>query len=276
MNAPELLNLTAKFAVSELPVLETIWANLVQKKTPDNTASLGDLNQMIAAAVSGQSAKIYMSSSCPAAILKKHKIIIAINMFVYPSSLDLKYNLTADWGNLSDSRLVRQKRSFEIVFDDSVAEKLDWLFEGTFTPESLFRDYRGAEIRPAPEIFLLPGWVRLSRAAYVALWADGVSLGYQYTLLMEINVAPGNKISALHNTVTLRYTGSGGKDIVKKLDIEIPECATDMLESCDNGDPELTQLYPDLFDPDSSDSDKLVQIYYSTCDGSVLKIITHK
>ena len=65
------------------------WANLVQVPFDNVVTSLGDLNQMLAMAKSGLSAKEYLSGCCPATTIEPGKVIVKLGAVVYPSNIGM-------------------------------------------------------------------------------------------------------------------------------------------------------------------------------------------
>lgn len=240
-----------------------ISADVVQVDTGADVASLGDLNQMVARAAAGRSARDYMLECCPAAAVRKSILTVTLEIMVYPSDLDLAYSLAVDWGNLSPARLVRKARRLNVIFDGTEAVTLDFLFQGEFIPAMPFFDLAGARIR-VPEIIQSGLQLNLSQPVYGVFRAIGDSTGYLHTITMDLEINPDLKISNLRNAVTLTYIDGAGKLAAKKLDLKIPQCVADLLALCDNGEPKIggSPEEPDL----------VPVIYYSDCSGQVIEI----
>lgn len=243
----------------------TISAKIVQEEIPANTASLGDLNQMIARAVAHRSARSYMIDCCPAAGLKGDVLTVSLDILVYPSKMDLEYSVTADWGKISGPVRIRRPRRFDIIFDGTDSAELDTKFYGTFIPAMPFFDLSGLRIR-TPEMTRSGFRISLSTPAYGVLRAIGAEVGYRHTVTMPLTIKAGTKVSDIKNHVTLTYIDSAGKIAVKQLLLEIPSCVKALLAICDGtGQPKLDiQVNP---------PDQLAPtVYYSDCDGHVIEV----
>ena len=240
-----------------------ISAEVIQVDTGAGVASLGDLNQMVARAAAGRSARDYMLECCPAAAVKKDILTVTLEVMVYPSDLDLAYSLAADWGNLSPGRLVRKARRLNIIFDGTSSITMDFFFQGEFIAAMPFFDQAGARIR-VPAIVQDGLQLNLAQPVYGVFRAIGDSVGYLHIVTMLLQIQSGIKISDLNNAVTLTYIDGAGKLTAKKLDLKIPQCVADLLALCDNGEPKIggSPNEPDL----------VPVIYYSDCSGEIIEI----
>jgi hypothetical protein len=114
-----------------------IWLELEQEYTAkaSKEATIYDLNQMLNLVKMGNPAYEYIADSCPYVTVIGTKIYVYLDFFVWPSALDLEYNLTSGMGVITGGVITKKPVEFNIIFNGSSYEELPYMFEGTLTPQ---------------------------------------------------------------------------------------------------------------------------------------------
>ena len=243
-----------------------IWARLEQEAIPAGAgrANLADLYQMLAMAMSGQSAYEYIYDSCPYVTIIDGLVRVTLAFYVWPSEIDLNYRLHANIGEIGLPELVEAPKSFDAVFDNTDSVELGYLFTGSAVPEMPFFNQQG-ELLPDPAITILDTLVMLPENVTTVLRLDGLATGYKHTITMELVKAQDGEPYSIDNlkaTVTCIWTDEDGQAQTDILDLQIPGCVEDLLNLCDDG-----RLRTDVH----VDEDQLYVVYYSTCNGEILR-----
>ncbi len=241
------------------------WARIIQKVAPGNSASLGDLAQMQALAVTGVSAREYMADCCPSAKIIRDYLVISIDIYVYLNRLDLPYSISIDWGKISTKLLYKEPTAFPVIFDNSQEVTFASVFEGAITAETPFFRQDGGKIMDIL-LKIMPTTIRLGEPATAVMRAVGKLVGYKHTVTMKIENKSGYRISSLHNTATLTYNNNNNKGVVsQKLEIIFPKCVLDLLDTCSDGSFKVSA-------PKDVVNKYINKVYYSTCNGNVVLI----
>lgn len=257
-------NESFNFNADSSAIQSALWLRMEQAETSDNTASLGDLNQMITSASSGISALDYALRCCPEVKLKEDSLTISLVVYLYPSILATPYMLSAEWGAVSSQKLVKQAKSFDIIFDNIKKYDFNFIFDGTALAQTPFFDKYGAVLSDIA-IDLAPTYISTSKDTYCVFRAQGYASCYEHTITMVLQRKYGYRVSDLKNSLALSYIDSNGKIISSKLDLKFPACAEKLLDTCDDGTLKVTS---DI----KEDIIYSTNIYYSTCTGQVLLI----
>jgi len=250
-----------------------IWARLSQEPIPSSAdeANLRDLHQMIAAAMAGESAFEYVYDSCPYVVIIDGVIRITLPFFVWPSGLGLAYDLSASAGTISPGVAHEEFRSFDVVFDHTDTADYEAIFVGELTPEMPFLRPDGSEI-PEPEIIAAGSLVTLPEQLTAVLRAEGKVYGFRHELVIEVVKAAVdpeagedaeaelNKVEKPESAITVAWLDENGETQTDILDMKIPGCVLDLLETCEDGTPKG--------EPEQ-EGERYV-VYYSTCNGEEL------
>lgn len=256
------------------------WAHIEQKyKTElEKEANIHDVRNMLDLAKNGISPYQYISDECPYMTIDGDTVIISLDFYVWPSMLNLKYDLSTEFGVISQGLIVSDPTEFDVIFNGSNNEELDWIFEGIFTQQMPIITPEGDKI---PLMIQVPEGVTLNvpymtvadsllstnLEIYTVFRAKGIRKGFQHTIVMHLTKEDGYTIDNLRNSITLKYVDDYGEEQIEILNLEIPKCVEDLLGVCSN-DP--TQLKFMLV-IDSNNSNKLYKVYVNSCDGSIIK-----
>ncbi len=255
-----------------------IWAKLEQAYVVDSSdgANFNDLYQMLARAGSGESAMEYIYDQCPYARIDSDVLTVTLDFYVWVSSHDLHYTLSAGLGTISAGKVVELPRSFDVIFDDATSADLGFLFAGDFVPEMPFFSSTG-QIMDDPVITASGSSVNLSVQATGALRATGLATGFKHTLTMQLSEIPvtntdpytgeetvlgGYSLENLQTAVTVSWVDGSGQTQSAILEIKVPECVESMVTICSD----TTTLYRRK----QSSGDPSYLVYYSACNGDIL------
>lgn len=215
-----------------------------------------DILQMITLASYGISATTYKLQDCPIEITGNN-VYLWLDFYVWPSNIDLIYELEVSLGELSESEKVYIPKEVDIIFENSAVAKLPWLIDDyeivwqTPNIDSMGRVIATQTVRTdGPNLIVdIPifGVVRLKCNA----------IGYKYTNSITVEKKIDMQITELNAAITAKWGG----DQAAILQLEIPGCAKAYLERCPTGDGFINQ--------DCKERPK-VDIWYSTCDGDIL------
>lgn len=217
-----------------------------------------DILQMITFASYGISASTYKLQDCPIEITENN-VNLWLDFYLWPSNIDLVYELETSLGELSESEKVSIPKEVDIIFENSTIVKLPWLIEDyeiiwqTPNINSMGRIITTQEVRVKGVNLVVDtpifGVARLKCNA----------IGYKYTNNITVEKKIDMQVTDIDSVITAKW----GEDQTAILQLEIPGCATAYLERCPTGDRFINQ--------DCKERSK-VYIWYSTCDGETLHI----
>lgn len=252
--------------VSNLP--ET-WARLQQEDLPMSSeiTNLTDLYQMIAYVKSGKPAESYIYKTCNYAEVIDGVIILKLNFYVWLSDLDLIYNLTSNFGTISEKEFVEEHISKSIIFNGSNKESIGYIFDGEISEEMPFFDSYGKRI--SPNVIVHDSYIELSKSSYCVFRVKGIASGYKHTITMEFPKLQEGEIFSIdniQNSIILRYLDENGEIQTDTLDLKIPKCVEDLLLTCSSGN--LSGI-TGCAGSNCRDNGKY-KVYISECDGNVI------
>ncbi len=244
------------------------WVHLEQeyKKEYLDQTSIADVYGMLSYASTGKSAQGYAKKACTyVTLVGDSKIIVDLDFYVWPSSMDLLYNLKADLGEISDPEVLDLDRSFDVVFNGTHTEILPYSFDGTLTPQMPFIRPTGERIADmTPDIS--GDTVTFPEDIYCVLRAVGRVSGYKHTVTMEIDKTVDGKeykIENFQNTIVASWVNSEGVESTDSITLDIPDCVTALLEECADGTLSGSKSCVN----ESCGNDPVFVVYYNTCDG---------
>jgi len=248
-----------------------VWARLTQEPIPSgaDAANLKDLWQMIAAASAGDSAYEYVYDSCPYVVIVDGVVRITLPFYVWPSHLGLDYDLTTTAGTITPGVAYEEERSFDVIFDHAASYDYEAVFAGELTPQMPFFTADGRAVS-TQAITITGSLITLPEPLTTVLRAEGQASGFRHELVLEVVKATPTDPAAATNAVTnpeaaitIAWVDEAGAIQTDILDLEIPGCVTDLLETCpDSGDLKGEPDWPE---------DELYVVYYSTCNGEILR-----
>ena len=226
---------------------------ITQVPLPSGKATLNDVYQMHAYAKSGKSGRQYIYDNCPYARRQNGTLQMLLPFHVWSSPNSGPGLVSTNNGEISAGTIFSKDFNADVIFDKSKTAKMPFPFYGNLVKEMPFFNSLGVEIDPT--ITRNGQTVTLSEPATGVLRASGKIIGQEYYVRVTVENITAADIDKLATTVTAKWSGGS-----TSLDLEIPQCVTDIM--CD-GFLELFTL--------NDDTHKRYKVYYSVCDGSILK-----
>lgn len=285
------------------PVSSSPWVKLEQVKPPKTRqyAAIEDVFNAFMYAASGLSARMVRQPGCPVEFDTSNGqqiVRFSLGFYAWPSSLTLPYQLISNIGELSTPRQVSDLREFTLFANNSVGVVLPYYMQSASVIwESLVYNRYGEQI-PPPAITNNHTNLLFDCECFGVLRVTGIARGTYHELTIELDKkndtlpskAPevirgntyyldpiqqenANKFEELAPTIQVYWPGGDenapidqgitahGTDSAS-LNMEVPTCVQDALSACPGSD-YITRWC-------TTTSDK--QVYYSTCDGSVLDV----
>ena len=247
------------------------WLHLEQQAVPlsQRNATLADMVQMFNRALSGTSARSYQVDKCTAATLPGNsRVIVALVVYVWPSSLDLPYELSASYGAVADGNPVEIEREIDVAVEGAASVTLPWLVGAPLAWWQIPCVNEWSEPVADPTITVNGATVNLSASTYGVLRVRGLAQGYQHILTMEFSKPEKSSLTNLRISVTATYTDTNDEQQAEIITLTIPACVIDLLEYCD-GDTLATDTGANI---NVTHDDPVPTVYYDTCTGEVIEL----
>lgn len=270
--------LTAAYSAAAQQAGEESWLKLWQRPLGREMQQAGvdDLTQMWYFVLAGLSARYYRASACPASIDSDGIVTVPLSFYVFPSALDLQYEISASLGTIGQPVYEEVEREFDLVFDQQTERELGYAAKDIsyefLTPA--YNEYGQPIARPT--VTFADGKATLSAACFCVLRVRCLAMGYNYPLTLTLQkyeqdetedgemVWEGYSIANIESTVQAVWLSNDELQSTE-LDIEIPECVSDYLATCDDGELE-GQI--------GHQGGKRHLLFYSTCTGHKLGVRT--
>ncbi len=220
---------------------------------------MGDVYEMWIRARSGISARNYNPGDCEVSITDDIATF-SISFEVYPSDMDLNYNLIASFGELDPLReVVSERENFSIFFNKTDHVELEKIHEDvTFSWQTPFYLSNSTPI-PTPLFTVNNTYISTEEAIFAVGMGNGIKKGYKHKVNFTIPLVDddGNnlQIDSIDSTITASW--NDGDDVeTEQLKLEIPECILNSLTLCE-GKPNLVCH--------KCEGTKML-VYFSTCE----------
>lgn len=246
----------------------TPWVRLEQEPVRSGSLTQTDLLTMLALVQAGTSAKAYRPADCVAYV--QGDIAHAdLAIHAYPSALDLAYTLTPLLVELGQVTALRQERDFDLIVPMSASVDLPFLMDNlSLTWQTPCYTRFGQQTSP-PAITINGAKLELSAEVFGVLRVRGQALGFRHALHFQVAKDLGSSLSNIVPVVTAAWTDPEQGQQTERLEIELPDCLTDLLALCPDGITERAHALGSVTDPDE---DIVPVVYYSTCTGHVLAL----
>lgn len=275
------VNTSVSFASEETSTRNQIWARLEQEFNGDfdDAADISTVMRMISSVVEYRSAMEQLYKDCVYASIVDDVITVTLAFYVWPSQMDLEYNLSLTNGNslgsakLTTEEVINYHKSFDVIFNNASYVELPYNFTGDFVQSMPVFTPEGKASRATFE--LVDSVIEATETVYTVLRADGIAHGYRHTVEMKFNKSDAGEEQRIDNVnceVTLTYKNEDGETETEILQLEIPQCALDLLEWCESDKPTGCQ---------GNDCNKgtTIKVWYSTCEDETIlktKIVKNK
>ena len=246
---------------------QSVWIN-VEQDIPDaydQAATYADLVQMMAYARSGESARKYRKAGCTATFYED-TVSFDLLVYVWPSHLDLAYQTKVTLGTVGPGESVAMEREGNVVFGltDSVELPCVMDLASIAWVSGCCNEYSEKIVPPA--ITHDGAYITLDESCFGVLRIAGNARGYKHTVTITVEKTEADSISSLAPVLTVSYADADGEIQTKELELKIPQCIIDYLETCPNG--LIMSGSADVTTP----GEPVAVVYYSTCTGNVLAL----
>lgn len=246
------------------------WAKIVQKAIPTSAqeTSLTDLSNMLAYVTQGISASAYVMDNCPYFKVAGTVITVTLGFYVYPSRMNMNYTLATDQGIVTQGARIEVDKSFDLIFDDSKSEELNFIFNGISKPQMPFINSDGS-IGVIPDVVFDGGIARIPKKGHCVFRVNGKAEGYYHELVMTFDKVTENgdlaQVEIEAAGIAVEWVNPSGTVGSTVIEMEIPQCVIDALAACDSGGLRYNTVV--CKGEECSEKEKL-NVYYNACDGN--------
>ena len=247
--------------------------------------TLDDIDQMVARAASGMSARTVVAERCAAAkFAAGGDVVVTLAVLVWPSRADLRYEL--DLPEEAPPRpvtVIREERRYKVWVSGGGVIELPWRMEsaspawayGCWNEFSapipgppLRHDQARVIVEEAPSRRGLPEEPGGGVYGIVAVAGAAVGFRHEFSIVFgKIDPASGavSSIDIDSVPVAARWIGADGEEETAEIDIPVPDCAKSLLAECPDG----TGVYSGRSREAEED---VYEVAYSACDGRMLAV----
>jgi hypothetical protein len=215
---------------------------------------------------SGISATTYRPPTCPASVVAG-VVMVPLDLWVWPVPLDLEYSLSPNQGVIGVASAVEIEREFDLVIDFQRRIDLPFLTSALTWEWSDLPcfDHRSNEVE-WPTITVEPSAILVGAEILGVLRVKCTALGYLHTLML--NFAKGtDAITGVKAAVTASWSDNNETQ-TESLDLEIPGCVTQLLETCPDGTTKRERALGEV----TEEQQVRPVVYYNDCKGSVMAV----
>lgn len=242
------------------------WLHLVQVPVSSSKLTAADLHTMLAMVASGVSAKAYKPASCEAYVLGD-MAYCDLQAYVWPSSLELNYTISAQLLTVQEVQSAKVEREFDLVVEMADSVELPCLATAlTATWQTPCYNKVGVQVDP-PAITIKPTSLQLSAEVFGVLRIRCLAHGWLHPLQFEMQKNAADTITNLKPTLTATW-GSGENAQSVSINIELPACLETLLAACDDG----TTYRDKAYGTAKPDEGLVSYIYYTPCSGRMLAV----
>ncbi len=261
-------NLSIPFVAAPVSAAtDTVWVNIEQDIPDeyDQAATYADLVQMMAYAKSGDSARKYRKAGCTATFYED-TVSFDLIVYVWPSRLNLAYQAKVSLGTVSRGESVAIEREGNVVFGLTDSVELPCVMDLASIGWESGCYNESSEKIATPAVTHDGAYITLDQSCFGVLRIAGNALGFKHTVTITVEKTEADSISGLAPVFSLTYVDADGEEQTEELELEIPQCIIDYLETCPDG--LIMSGSADVTTP----GEPRAVIYYSTCTGNVLAV----
>jgi hypothetical protein len=242
-----------------------------------------DIKQMVSRARSGVSALTYLKSDCQA-YLSGDSIVVTFSFYVWPSSRDLQYKLSANIGELSSAIVVEDYTEFSMLFGLSNYVPLDFILTeiSLLNWETPCYNSNGHEIPDVDLSVKNENVICADSELFGVARIRGRKWGRKHTLTVTLP-KEDFLISNLQAAVTAdwgdRTTTLDDDTSTFTLQLEVPQCVQDMLSWCDGDEASIENILFNIMGGiqnicgAQAYAEKPRIAYYSECTGNLIEVV---
>lgn len=286
------INTSINFSDDSLSSYNT-WIKMEQVPVSETTetANLYDIFQMMSSAAGGLTSRIYKPDTLDYVSFQGNNILIKLDFWVFPSSLDLGYSLKINNGTISTKTYEDVSKTGNVVVPLSKKVQMEYLINeasASLEWESTVYNKFG-NVLSNPEIIIDGPYIEFEEEVFGIIRADVEAKGYRYTATLSFPkseqedvsymIKDQTNFSSITNvdcSVICTYLDDSGEVQEEVLTLKIPDIVSDILEACPGKN---TSYHDPCFfsdDPNACEENKeayTTTYYYSTCDGEILDIV---
>lgn len=221
---------------------DSIWLNLEQEELEDNDNKVSpeDLIAMYNIVLRGESAFTYNSGTCPVSITP-NEVILHLTFYVWPSSLDLDYQVRASKGDITSKTQIKLLRSFNQVIPFSKNVNFDYLIDESLALRWLTSSYSPkGKLMSHPQYEVYKNKILFEEESFGVMRFTGKAVGYAHNIDIALEYETpenqGFQVGSLRgdfsSTIQATYINEKGKTVSKSLKLEVPDCLEAMMNTC--------------------------------------------
>lgn len=257
------------------------WLRIYQEPISETAqqVSYDDLAAMYYMALAKVSARLYESQSCPVS-MGGGVIEVPVPFYIFPSSLELAYQLSSGVGEVDRGIATQVWREFDLIVDNESEVDLGFLAETVeWIPLTGYYDHLSRPLRQAPTITHQGGKLLIEPACFCILRVKCLALGFAHTLTMQLDKFEektnadgelnwsGYKLDNLQSVVQATWFENGELQSTSKK-LAIPPCVKDFLSFC----PDDSERAGEPVSYVGSLKGHHTILWYSTCTGRELAV----
>lgn len=148
-----------------------------------DTVSMYDIQQMVARAKAGMSARTYKLSDC-AAYIDGQSVVVDFDFYVWPSSIDLLHTISSSIGEVSPPEIIDKSVEFSVTFEMSDVVEFDFMLSEitSYSWETGCYDADGQGVEPGELVIDGMTTVRIDRPVFGVVRIKAKKKGAQHSL----------------------------------------------------------------------------------------------
>lgn len=259
-------SLSASLVAPSAPLADS-FVTLEQVAVPASTSllQLATLYRLwYRALLDGHSARLYRPAGCPVSF-DGGEVTIWLDFYVWPSSMDLRFELSPSIGSIGPAEIVELPRERDIIVELTDRVELDFLpvAEPVLGWQTPCFAVDGSEL-PAQVLQCNETVILLPQQLFGVARLVATAWGHRYRLTITIE-KDDNRVELESPVITAAWRNAGGEYLTNQLELTVPECVQTALGLCGGGRSHFCAARKQT-------EDLPVNVYYSTCTGEILDI----
>jgi len=242
------------------------WVNLEQQPVSGVKLTEHDLQTMLALVRAGISARTYRPASCEA-YLTGENVVADLGLYVFPSSLELAYQLDSELLEIGQATSLLMEREFDLVVGLETDIELPFIAENLQLTWQTDCYSKYGVVVDQPEITAQPTRLAFSAEVFGVLRVRCSARGYRHPLTFAMAKTLDQSITDIQAAVEVAWNDGNGSQY-DSVDIELPLCLEALMEACGDG----TTITESVFGSVTDEDETVPFIYYSPCSGRLLTV----
>lgn len=159
----------------------------IKRFESQKTVTMFDVQQMVARARSGKSARTYKPDDCPAYI-RSNSLVTEFNFYVWPSSVDLPHTVFSSIGSVSAPEIIEKTVQFSATFKLTDVIEFDFVLTDIVSAvwETDCYDAEGQKIDVGEPYMDGLSTMRISKPAFGVVRITGIKKGAQHSVNVRL------------------------------------------------------------------------------------------